>query len=52
MPNNIEAWQVFEDDRSLQLFLENARTVCEDHSNETIQEDPCKKKKEDGANAI
>lgn len=39
IPKNIESWQVFKDDKGLQLFLENVKTTHEDQPNERNQED-------------
>ena len=46
VPDNIESWHVFEDDKSLQLFLENDKDNFEHQSNEGDNEDSNHKIKE------
>lgn len=40
MPDNVEDWQVFQDDKILQFFLENARNFNEDDSSNHQEDHP------------
>ena len=46
IPDNIDFWQVFENEKSLQLFLENDRVSSKSHPDEESREDPSQKDKE------
>ena len=40
IPNNIQHWQVFEDDEQLQKFLETIDEFAETHADQENQNDP------------